>query len=286
MPLNPFARIAALLAVLVALSGCSSLQVAYSFADDVLEGRAADMLDLDREERAGLARQTEAMIDWHRAEMLPRYARFLNQQADMAEAGGWTPLELSRSFEAFRALADQTVEGAAPFVAEILIEHTAPEKLQYLEDRMADYLEERFEEERAETADDSIAEWVDRRVDRFERFVGDLTDDQKAIIRRYTEDGMDDGLRWLEHSQHRNAALIDFLSSQPSEAALTQFVYRLIIQGPEVADPAYRAIQDRRWQLREAMYFEVLDSLSSDQRETLITSLRDYADQMMGIAGV
>jgi len=65
--------LAAVLAVF-ALSACSNLQIAYSFADNVLAGRADDYLDLDDQQKELMHEQTGALIAWHRQSMLPKYA--------------------------------------------------------------------------------------------------------------------------------------------------------------------------------------------------------------------
>lgn len=275
----------AFMAVLL-LSGCSSLQFAYSFADDVLEGRADEYLNLNEDQEAVLEEQTAAMIRWHRQEMLPKYATFFRAQADIAEAGGWSREGLSDAFQTFRGLMDETVEGASPFIATVMAEHRTEDKIAYLEARMAENLAERRADEEAETAEESADEWVERRVDRLSRFLGDLTDEQVAIVRSYTEDGMDDGLRWLENREQRQGAFVTFLRTEPTRDEIAQFVHRILLRAYEVVDPDYKTISERRWALRERMYFDVLETLSDEQRDTLIFTLRDYADDMLSLAGV
>jgi len=287
---SPFKRsrlnvFATLLAVAV-LSGCGSLQLAYSFADNVVEGRADEYLNLSPEQEVILEEQTAALIAWHRQEMLPDYAAFFRAQADVAEAGGWTRSQLADAFAEFRGLLDKTVEGASPFIANVLIEHRTEEKLAYLEARMAENLAERREDEAAETAEESADEWVDRRVDRLARFLGELTEDQVAIVRGYTEQSMDNGLRWLENREQRQDAFVTFMRTEPTRDEIAGFVHRVVLRAHELVDPDYQAVSERRWKLREDMYFDVLAIMTEDQRDTLIFTLRSYADDMVSLAGV
>lgn len=53
-----------------------------------------------------------------------------------------------------------------------------------------------------------------------------------------------------------------------------------------MVDPDNKAISERRWALRERMYFDVLETLTEDQLDTLVFTLRDYADDMVNLAGV
>ena len=61
---------------------------------------------------------------------------------------------------------------------------------------------------------------------------------------------------------------------------------RFLVRAHEVVDPDYRAISENRWALREAMYFDLLSSLSDAQRRELVTTLRGYAVEMVELAGV
>ena len=126
-------RITAIIVGLLMLPSCSTLKFAYSFADKMLEGRAETYLDLSAEQRERLTQQTAALIAWHRADMLPKYALFLRAQADIAEAGGWTRAQLKLAISQFWSLMEHTVEGASPFIAEVLVQHTNPQKLAHLE---------------------------------------------------------------------------------------------------------------------------------------------------------
>jgi hypothetical protein len=281
-----FGRFAFIWLAALLLSGCSSLKIAYSFADSVLEGRAEDYLDLSAEQETDLKRQTAALIAWHRKTMLPKYAVFFRAQADIAEAGGWSRDQLSAAFTRFRALVDETVEGAAPFVAEVLAGHTTPEKLKYLEARMAEYIAEHRAQETKETPEQAVDGWVERRAERISRFTGPLTNEQLAVIRRYSESGMDKTMRWLENRELRQGALVTFLRAEPTRADLARFVHRILLHGHEIVDPAYRAIVEERWALRERMYFDVLKTLGDGQRRELVQTLRSYASDMIDIAGI
>ena len=274
------------LAAALLLPGCSTLQIAYNFAGDMLESRAEDYLDLSPEQEAELEKQSAALIQWHRKAMLPKYAAFFTAQAEIAEAGGWSREQMKDTVAGFRALMDETVAGAAPFVAEVLAGHTTPEKLAYLEARMAENTAERRAEEAAETREESIDEWVERRVERIERFTGPLTDAQEAIVRQHTETGYDRAQRWLDNRELRQGALVTFLRQAPSKDEIAGFVHRILLHAHEIVDPAYREVSEARWALQERMYHDVLAALNDEQRRELAASLRSYAADMTDLAGV
>src|SRR5690606_28205215 len=63
------------------LSGCSSLKLMYSFADDLVERQVNRYVDLDRDQARLVDRSLDRYFEWHRRNMLPRYASFLREVA-------------------------------------------------------------------------------------------------------------------------------------------------------------------------------------------------------------
>lgn len=278
-------RLALALAGMLVLLGCSSLQIAYSFAEGALESRAETYLDLSAEQEAQVKQQSAALVAWHRREMLPKYAVFFRAQADIAEAGGWTRPQLAEAFARFRELLDETVEGAAPFIATVLAGHTAPEKLAHLRARIAENARERRDSHADEPFAKALDEWIERRSDRISRFTGPLDAAQLAIIRRHGERQIDPANRWIDNRETRERAFLDFMGAGPAEADIARFVRRIVLHAHEIVDPDYRDLSEARWARREELYFEVLETLSGAQRRELISTLRDYAEDMVELAG-
>lgn len=276
-------RLAAAFGVLFALSACSSVKLAYGLADNALESRAERYLDLDTAGERHVEEEVARLIAWHRSAMLPRYAAFMRRQAAVTDNGPWRPGDVAAAFAEFRLLLDDTVAGAAPYIAGVLVRHTAPGKVDHLEAQMAAYIgEERLEEQ--VPFNDLLDERVERRVNNLERFIGPLRDDQIEIVRRHIRPTVGDRLVWLDHLEKRQRALAEFLRSDPASAALAAFVYQLALRGYDIVDPSYADISAARWRKLEALYTDVLASLGDDQRLNLSATLRSYADDIMDLA--
>ncbi len=283
----PGARIFLIGMLLSSLSACSSVKVAYEFVDNALESRAGRYLDLDGAGEAKVEAEVARLVSWHRTTMLPRYAAFLRAVAEVNDAGPWQRQDVDAVFIRFRALMDETARGAAPFIANVLVDHTTPARVDYLRARMAVYIREEMDEQQASDEDalaDRLAERVDRRVRNFERFVGTLRDDQIEIVRRHTASTLGDRDVWLRHLDQRHRALADYLQTEPQPAALTDFVHTLTMRGFEIVDPGYAEISDARWEKLGALYAEVLASMDAGQKTELSSSLRTYAADMMDLA--
>ena len=278
------APVAVAVLALSLLSACSSVKLMYGFADSALESRAERYLHLDTANEATVEQETTALVAWHRSAMLPRYAAFLDGVADVAERGQWDAATVNAAFQQFRNLIDATALGASPHFAAVLIEHTAPEKVAYLRQATRDYIAEELAEENVSEAA-RLEEVMARRQRSFERFVGPLSDSQVEIIRRHAAPTIGARTVWLNQLAKRHQALADYLAAQPDRADLAVFVHRLLIRGYEITDPAYEEISDARWRGLEALYLDILKSLSAEQQRHLVETLRGYAADMMELAG-
>lgn len=283
-PFRAVFRAAVLLAVVLALPGCSRLSFVFGYAEHAVSRDAAYYLDLkDDGERAFVDGRIAAAFGWHRAVMLPRYARFLSAQADVIEQGPPDRAAFDATMAELRRLFDDLVAGAAPYTAAVLVRYTAPDKVRDLKERMAYRLAEKQEDAREPPAE-RLEDRIERITDNFERFVGDLTDDQKRIVRRYAEATMADTAAWLANRADRQRAFTDFLSRRPDKAAITAFVHRIVLRPYDIVDPGYKDISERRWQRFEDMLYGIMTSLTDEQRETLVAKLRGYAAEMLELS--
>ena len=264
-------------AVALLLAACSTTKIFYSFADDFIEGRAASHLDLDEEGEAVLQRQVGAFMLWHRTNMLPRYADYLRRQAALVDGGQITRAAIRDSFAEVRALWEGTVKGIAPYAAAVLVGHTGEPKREHLRKQLAERLDEQLEDMK-----DARAERLERRSERiienFERFTGDLDAKQRKNIGDYTAARLDDRAVWLEHRRRRNQAFIAFLAKRPGEKEIAGLMEKIVLRSYEVVQPEYKAVSEARAAGFEKLLFDIVASLSPEQRNELAGNLRRFAD--------
>lgn len=274
-----FVRWLALSVLGVGLAGCSSFSLLYTFVDSYLIDQADTYLAPNDEEAAFIERKIDALMAWHTAEMLPRYARTLESWADRFEAGPLERADTAGVVKELRETIDAVIIAGAPVAAEILVRHTAPEQIQHLKERLAEKLADRREEIQA-PADERAAERIEDIADNLERFTGTLNDDQRAIIERYVAGSAGSGVRWLENRAKRQAAFADYLAQRPGKQQLGEFLIRILLRPHEIVDPGYREISEGRWLAMEVLMFDVLSTLNAAQRRETLKNLREYAADM------
>lgn len=277
-------RFAVLLVVLVAVSGCGRFTFLYGFAEAAIVREAKFHLDLDAEDRAFVEAKIAALMQWHSRVMLPRYADFLEAQADVADRGAVKRQDVDAAVSDMRRLLGDLVEGAAPFTAEVLVGHTDPARLRYLEARMDERLAERWEAAESPLPE-RVEDRAERIVDNLERLVGDLNDAQSRIVLRYATATAGDNARWLRARAGRQRVFTEFLSRQPGEREIADFIHMILLRPYEVVDPDYKAVSDARWSRFGGFLYEMTTTFSPEQRATLSETLRGYAAEMRTIAG-
>jgi len=272
-----------LVLVTMVLGGCSQFKMLYSLGSEAIQSEAEFYLILTWEEEAALARSVANLALWHRTDMLPRYAAFLQETAARFNAGPLDTASVEATVALMRGLLEKTVEGASPFVADVLVSHTAPRKVAYLRDRLDKRLAERRAEEKL-----ARVEWISERtkksVGRFEHFLGEITPTQEAIVRRYFDDIADTSATWQKMREKRQKAFTDFLAQQPDRESIARFVPRILLRSAEIVGPNYKVLADAWWKRVTGWMSEMAASMSQAQREHLVGTLRAYANDMIDLS--
>lgn len=283
MTARPLRSLVVLLIIAFTGTGCSGLSFVYGLAETALAREANYHLDLNEDGDVFVDQKIEELFEWHSREMLPQYARFMNSQADAVDRGALDRASIDSAVLAMRDILEALVSGASRYTADVLVNHTAPEKVRHLKERMAERLAE-TREELQEPAEERLETRIERIVDNFERFTGTLTKPQVTVVSRYAEATLGDTEVWLRNRANRQRAFTEFLAQEPSKKEISTFVYKIILRPHEIVDPEYKAVSEARWKRFQELLYGIMTTLSDAQRKTMSTTLRRYAADMLELA--
>lgn len=270
-------RRALIAAAALMLAACSSVTLFYTFADTAIENEITHYLDVDDDERARIAEKVDALMRWHRTEILPRYASFLRAQAATIESGEITRETVTASYGQVRELMYATLRGAFAPAASILVNHTGTAKLDHLRRRLTEAMEDRAERAKRPRAD-RIERRANRFVENIERFTGPLNKDQIALIRRYAEATDDETFLWINYRVRREEAFLRFLAMRPDEAEIAAFLEKVLVHAEDIVGPRYRTDLDTSARRFQDLMARIAAISTPKQRRTAAGRLRDYAD--------
>lgn len=270
-------------ALCIFVAGCSSLKFAYGFVETVVRDHAENYLDLRGDDELALKAEISQLVSWHRTEMLPQYAMFFETQAQLAEGSGWTRSQVDEAVAMLRAMIKNTGQGAAPYIARVLVNHTSKSKVDHIQVAMGKVLSERRERYNEPLAD-QIDTAVDKSVTNFERFFGTLTQDQIAIVREHKSQTYDPTGRWLNWRDKRQQDLVRFLRTEPAVSDIEDYVKAALTTPEKIIGQAYRERTDQWWAEQTALLYDLMITFDIEQRRTFTDNLRGYAVDMVELA--
>ena len=276
-------KIPVLVLLVAVLGGCSSTRLIYSFAGGFIQDEVAYFLDLDEEEGAFLGQQVAEMVAWHKKTVLPNYAAFLNDMANKLDEGQYGAADIAKVLAAGQSLIEKTVTGLTPYASKILVRHMTVEDIAFMEEKMAVRRQERLDEI-SKPEDIRYADRIDRLKTNFERFFGDLTDGQVTLLEAHARATLGDPRVRLRNRTLLQRAFVAFLKTQPVETALTAYLDKLLLRGHEITGPDYEVFSRVSFDRFRKLLVSVLAISLPAQRETIINTLRDYAEDFKSVS--
>lgn len=272
-----------LLATLVGSSAaCSSLKVAYSFADNLIEERIEQYLDLSPEQERVAESDVDAFVSWHRRTMLSRYAAYLESLAAAHAAGTMDRQAFDIHYAGIERLYRDTLSGGLPPLTRLLSTQS-PEQVEHLASTLAERRKELAENLKSPLAEQSQKQ-AEGFIGGFESALGELTDLQRKLINTRVRAIFAQPELWLQNRMARDDALVNALRKRMPVGELMKFLRTWLLKPDSLSSPEYRAYS-KKWQSgMRNMVYDVLQSASPEQRVTLVKQLREYAEEISGLA--
>ncbi len=254
--------------VLLALSGCSRIDLAYSNLELLLPWYVQGYVELTDRQSALMRTRVKELKRWHCADELPVYAAWVRHVGeDMTQ--GATVERLEARYGEFQAALERLYAQAAPHLAELL-SSASPEQV----DAAVASLEKRDEKFRTSWVELSrpeleakYAEWMRKHL---ERWMGPLTEAQGQRVDAWSRALVPTARETLAYRQRWREALAQALRNRDRPEELRRRLEELLTR-PALLEPPTRA-QDlaanraRTWRL----LVEVGETMTAEQRETLL----------------
>jgi hypothetical protein len=267
----------------LALAACSATRVAYDNADTMLRFMASSYFDLDSAQSDDLTPRLARFHQWHRSNELPAYAALLRSASQRA-AGGITAEDVAWGLgnvrSRYRRFAAKAAEDGAPVLVTL-----APAQLAALEHKFAENNEKYAKQFLSSDHKERRRAQLQRMLERFRDFAGDLTPDQEARIERFAlARERHVALRFEDRQRWQR----DFVAAIRQERKPEDLGRRLaeMIERPELRRSEEFIREDKRWDEELGQLIVDLDrSLSAKQRAHVVRRLSDYAEDFSVLSG-
>ena len=267
------------LSALGALTGCTSVQLGYNYAPALLQYQMDSYLDLNEQQEALLSQELKQFQSWHREDELPVYAQTLRQwAAKLEEPYTFTTEELLTKHAELEGMLLKAGEQSAFHLAPLVLTLTEAQR-QRLREEFKQSNEE-YAEEFLASGEQAQKDRLERFQERFEQWLGPLTDEQDLRLRQWLAEQPSRAKQWGEQRIVRQQALLKLLADArthlSAEAAAKDLHdyfqslsrYRVGDKQPELDD----------WlQTLAGFTTSLLNSMTDKQRNHLREELLDYA---------
>lgn len=271
-----------LVTVILVVTACSTgTKLVYERLDWYAKWRAREYLRFNDQQDALFRQNFEVLWRWHRHEELPRYAQDLRRIADalVGTPGSEDVARYTRQFQQHweRSLA-RAVSELCP-IAKTLDDRQVKGILKAVDKDLEKYAEETVlpsPEKRRELQVERAEKWI-------KRWAGSLTDEQKALARRWSVERRDTSEAWLAYRKdwrdELERALNQRVAAVNCESFATLFVTPLQTHNQTLAqDTAYN---QKLWRQFTA---DAIAAMTEKQRRHAQSELRELASQFDSLA--
>lgn len=284
-------RTLALAGTVLALAGCSALQLGYNQAPSLIYWWVDGYADLDDAQSARVRQDIDRLLAWHRQTELPAYAERLRQWRSLA-AGDLSTEQVCAQTEVLRSAASRLIERGHEPMTRLALSLT-PAQLQHLERHQAKGNESFEKDFLRGSAEQRLERRLERTVDRYETLYGHLSTAQVALVRQSLLDSPFDPARTLADRKARQAELLGLIRQwQAAQGG------RSAVDGPapRAAAQALQAWLQRgllastgndaaAWVRQGCQAFAALhNSTSAAQRQHAQQEIRRYEDDVRALA--
>lgn len=219
-PLVLFLTATLVLALLLGLSGCSRVRLAYSSADLLLAGYADDYLGLNDDQRERWTPDLKQVLARHRREELPYLASFFDRALAATQAG-LPPSDTACLVATARDLYQRHARLAAALAAPLLAD-LKPAQVRALKTRFARELTEDLAED--DNAERELRARAKRYVKAIEEWTGPLGAEQRTLVTEATRRMPDTREAVIAYRTRKRQALIGLLESGAGAGRLESFL--------------------------------------------------------------
>jgi hypothetical protein len=264
-----------LLAIVIFLSGCT-VKFYYNQLDWLVPWHVDDYVELTAEQEVIFDNHLDEYLEWHRTEQLPVYADFLSWAAS-ASSNGFDESELQRIQTKVNEFTATMFTRLAPVLVDLFpsfSEEQVNELFDNFDENNLEYKEENIDISEVKHREDRAKE-----LTRFiERWTGELDEPQLLYIEEWSQQYTLMSADFLTSRKQWQKELKRILQRRDDRNYLQEALLDLFARRYSMRSAQYQEKYQQNEQLLKSLYASLDRSLTSHQREKMITKFMDIAD--------
>ena len=204
-----------LIAMMVAVAGCSSIRFTYNHGDTLLYWWVNNYLDLDSDQSGFVKKDIDNLFQWHRKTQLKDYTQLLaNGQRQLA--GNMTQADLTANYRDIKARTELLAYKALPELAE-LARTVRPEQIVQMEKKFAKNNDDFRKKFMHGDLEEQQKARFKKSMEQFDLWFGRFSSEQEAVLRKASDARVLDNNIWLEERVRRQKRIVTVLRKVQQE---------------------------------------------------------------------
>ena len=269
------------LAVLVGLSGCSTIKVVYNSSDDLIYWWLDSYADLQDGQKQFTHDTLTDLQRWHRQQQLPEYVALLKRMQTMA-LNDITSAQVCAVTEDMKNSFIKLLRYIEPATTQLAVQ-LSPEQLRSVRKRFDKTNKDWRTDWLDPDAEDRLRYRTKQATNRLEDFYGRLDKPQREVLRHWLSESVFDPTLNYAERERRQGDTIQTLQrmaqegNAPNQQSQTQTLLRsLIDRSLNSPNERYRAYNRELWNENCEGFAKLHNSTTPAQRQHMVETLRGY----------
>ncbi|WP_325918240.1 DUF6279 family lipoprotein [Pseudomonas frederiksbergensis] len=273
-------RTAMFIALLLTITACSRVGLAYRNLDLIIPWTLNDYLEINGQQKDWFDDRLKEHLSWHCTTQLPGYLDWLDRLKTMVQTNAVTDEALQqRTLEAKAAIAE-TARAITP---------SAIELLQRLSDEQVDDMDAAFVKDQRKrqrdylkpTLQQQIKERAERMEKRLNDWIGPLSDAQRQRVMTWSSALGDQNQQWIANRAHWQNQFSEAVA-QRHNPDFPKRIEQLLVNRESLWTPAYREAFSKTEAQARSLLVDLMADSTPAQRERLLQKIdgvkKDFSD--------
>jgi hypothetical protein len=274
-------------ALLLVLSACSSLRLAYNNGDMLMYWWLDAYIDFDSEQKPDVKQDIRDLFHWHRKTQLQDYAQLL-QRAQRQLKGSVSEADLMADYVDIRDRTEALLLRSAPDIADLALS-LKPAQLDQIERKFAKNNAEFRKKNMKGDREEQNKFRYKKSMEQFELWFGNFTSAQEKLIRQASDARPLDNALWLDERMRRQTRIMalarKIMNEKPSREVAVGWIEKLIREGFDRLEQSERkAFFDAYTKSTIALVHTVIDISTPVQKVHADKRMQGWIDDFNALA--
>ncbi|WP_431144725.1 DUF6279 family lipoprotein [Pseudomonas alvandae] len=273
-------RTAMFIALLLTLTACSRVGLAYRNLDLIIPWTLNDYLEINGQQKDWFDDRLKEHLSWHCTTQLPGYLDWLDRLKTMVQTNQVTDEALQQRTREAKAAIAETAREITPSAIELLQglsnEQVADMDAAFVKDqrkRQREYLKPTLEQQ--------IKERAERMEKRLNDWIGPINDAQRQRVMAWSNALGDQNQQWIANRAHWQNQFSEAVAQRHSPD-FPKRIEQLLVNRESLWTPAYREAYNKTEAQARSLLVDLMANSTPAQRERLLQKIdgvkKDFSD--------